>query len=86
MTYKSAVAMIRISGPKIRSLRENQELTQLYLATAVEVTTETISRWERTDAPNIKKENGLKLAAALEVELDEILADREPSPEKKVKN
>ncbi len=41
----SGVAMVRISGEKLRSLREQQELTQLYLATAVEVTTETISRW-----------------------------------------
>ena len=43
---KSGVAMVQVSGPKIRSLREEQNLTQLYLATAVGVTTETISRWE----------------------------------------
>lgn len=82
MTHKSTIAMIRISGPKIRSLREHRGLTQLYLATAVEVTTETISRWERTSSPNIKKENGLKLAASLDVELDEILVKSEPIPEK----
>ncbi len=69
--------MIRISGPRVRRLREEQELTQLYLATAVEVTTETISRWERKDEPTIKKENGLKLAEALGVSLEEILAPAE---------
>lgn len=70
----SGMAMVRISGDKLRSLREQQELTQLYLATAVEVTTETISRWERAGTPNIKKENCQKLARALQVELDELLA------------
>ncbi len=73
--------MIRISGEKLRSLREQQELTQLYLATAVEVTTETISRWERAGTPNIKKDNGQKLAMALQVELDELLAAVDPIPD-----
>ncbi len=84
MTYKSAVAMVRINGPKVRSLREQQELTQLYLATAVAVTTETISRWERASRPTIKKENGLKLAEALQVELADILAETESKVEKTV--
>ena len=80
MINNSGVAMVRISGEKLRSLREQQELTQLYLATAVEVTTETISRWERAGTPNIKRGNGQKLALALEVELDELLADEDPVP------
>lgn len=71
---KSGIAMVRISGTRVRRLREEQELTQLYLATGVGVTTETISRWERKKAPTIKKENGLKLAEALGVSLEEILA------------
>lgn len=66
--------MVCISGSKVRSLREEQNLTQLYLATAVGVTTETISRWERQEAPTVKKENGLKLADALSVSLEEIIA------------
>ncbi len=74
---KSGIAMVGISGSKMRSLREEQNLTQLYLATAVGVTTETISRWERQEAPTIKKENGLKLADALTVSLEEILAPGE---------
>jgi transcriptional regulator with XRE-family HTH domain len=81
----SGVAMVRISGEKLRFLREQQELTQLYVATAVEVTTETISRWERAGTPNIKKENGQKLAMALQVELDDLLADVVPVPDEKQK-
>jgi len=69
----SGVAMIRIDGAKVRRLREGRGLTQLYVATAVEVTTDTISRWENRRYPTIKRENGLRLAAALEVELEEIL-------------
>jgi transcriptional regulator with XRE-family HTH domain len=65
--------MIQIDGQKIKLLREQQGLTQLYLATAVDVTTDTISRWENKRYPSIKKENGLRLAEALNVELEEIL-------------
>jgi len=65
--------MIKIDGHKIKSLREQQGLTQLYLATAVDVTTDTISRWENKRYPSIKKENGIRLAEALEVDLNEIL-------------
>ncbi|MBL4901547.1 MAG: helix-turn-helix transcriptional regulator [Desulfocapsa sp.] len=71
---KSGIAMVRVSGARIRSLREEQSLTQLYLATAVGVTTETISRWERKGAPTIKEENALKLAESLAVSLQDILA------------
>ena len=69
----SGVPMIRIDGAKVRQLREDRGLTQLYMATAVEVTTDTISRWENRRYPTIKRDNGLRLAAALEVELEEIL-------------
>ena len=69
--------MVRIDGDKVRKLRESLELTQLYLATAVGVTTDTISRWENRRYPTIKKENALKLAGALEVSLEEILEDHE---------
>ena len=73
--------MVQVSGSKVRALREEQNLTQLYLATAVGVTTETISRWERQEAPTLKEENGLKLADALAVSLPEILAVAEPQLE-----
>lgn len=65
--------MVRIDGARIKALREAKGLTQLYVATAVEVTTDTVSRWENKKYPTIKKENGLRLAEALEVALDEIL-------------
>ncbi len=69
----SGVAMIRIDGVRVKQLREEQGLTQLYLATAVGVTTDTISRWENRHYPTIKQENGLRLAQTLDVSLDEIL-------------
>ncbi len=68
-----AMTMVKIDGAKVKQIREELGLTQLYLATAVQVTTDTISRWENKRYPSIKKENGLKLAEALEVELDALL-------------
>ena len=67
--------MIKIDGTKIKHLREKQGLTQLYLATAVQVTTDTISRWENRRYPSIKKDNGVKLAEALNVSIEDILED-----------
>ncbi len=74
------MSMIKIDGTKIKHLREKQGLTQLYLATAVQVTTDTISRWENRRYPSIKKDNGVKLAEALNVSIEDILED--PSQEK----
>lgn len=71
--FPGPMTMIKIDGQKIKALREQQGLTQLYLATAVDVTTDTISRWENKRYPSIKKENGIRLAEALEVTLEEIL-------------
>ena len=65
--------MVRIDGARVRRMREEQGLTQLYLATAVGVTTDTISRWENRKYPSVKKENAQKLAETLGVELEEIL-------------
>ena len=70
---RGGVPMVKIDGGRIRALREEKGLTQLYLASAVEVTTDTISRWENRRYPTIKKENALKLAEALEVGIDDIL-------------
>lgn len=77
--YPSAQVMIKIDGARIRAIREAKGLTQLYIATAVDVTTDTVSRWENKRYPSIKKENGLKLAEALEVELEDILDIAEQS-------
>ncbi len=65
--------MVKIDGAKVKLLREKQGLTQLYIATAVQVTTDTISRWENKRYPSIKKENGLNLAEALGVDLEYLL-------------
>ncbi len=66
-------AVVKIDGDKVRRFREEKGLTQLYVATAVGVTTDTISRWENRRYPTIKRENAEKLAAALEMDLEEIL-------------
>lgn len=71
----SPMSMVKVDGAKIKRLREEQGLTQLYLATAVQVTTDTISRWENRRYPSIKKENGIKLAEALNVGLEDILEE-----------
>ena len=71
---------VDINGNKIRLLREQKELTQLYLATVVGVTTDTISRWENRRYPSIKPENARKLAEALGVPLEELLDDGPPEP------
>ena len=75
--YPAGPAMVKIDGTRVRAIREQKGLTQLYVATVVEVTTDTVSRWENRRYPTIKKENGLKLAEALEVELSEILDSAE---------
>lgn len=68
---------VDINGIKIRSLREQNDLTQLYLATVVGVTTDTISRWENRRYPSIKLENARKLADALGVSLEELLEEKD---------
>ncbi|MBM9519578.1 helix-turn-helix transcriptional regulator [Desulforhopalus vacuolatus] len=77
----SPMAMVKIDGPTIKKLREQQGLTQLYVATAVSVTTDTISRWENGRYPSIKRENCIKLAETLGVPLKQLLLpEEEPVP------
>jgi transcriptional regulator with XRE-family HTH domain len=71
--------MIRIDGTRAKEIREKKGLTQLYVATAVEVTTETISRWENRRYPSVKAENAEKLAEALEVDLADIIESQAPT-------
>ncbi len=82
-SFAGPMSMVKIDGAKIKQLREQQGLTQLYLATAVEVTTDTISRWENRRYPSIKRDNGLKLAEALNVPLEDILEETPSSPSRK---
>jgi len=76
-TYPGPSQMVKIDGSKVRSLRESKGLTQLYIATVVGVTTDTISRWENKRYPTIKEENARRLAEALEVSLSDILEKEE---------
>jgi transcriptional regulator with XRE-family HTH domain len=73
--------MVRIDGAKARRIREQNGLTQLYVATVVQVTTDTISRWENRRYPTIKKDNAEKLAEALGVELSALLDETEVAVE-----
>ncbi|MCD6526259.1 MAG: helix-turn-helix domain-containing protein [Desulfuromonas sp.] len=66
-------ATLQIDGSAIKSIREQQSLTQLYVAKMVGVTTDTISRWENNRYPTIKRLNAERLAEALEVELEQIV-------------
>lgn len=74
------IPMVNIDGAKIRRIREEKGLTQLYVATVVGVTTDTISRWENRRYPNIKKENAVKLAEALEIQMADIIDHGHPAP------
>ncbi|RII29210.1 MAG: XRE family transcriptional regulator [Geobacter sp.] len=80
---KSTSPVVAVNGSSVRNIRETKKLTQLYVANVVGVTTDTISRWENNRYPTIKRDNAEKLAAALEVPLNEILRRDEepPSPE-----
>ena len=73
---------VAIDGDAARRIREEKRLTQLYVSKVVGVTTDTVSRWENNRYPTIRRENALKLAEALEVELAEILKkDHEQQPQ-----
>ncbi|MDP3479857.1 MAG: helix-turn-helix transcriptional regulator [Desulfoprunum sp.] len=76
--------MVRIDGSKVKRLREQQGLTQLYVATAVQVTTDTISRWENKRYPSVKKENCIRLAETLGVSFEDILEQHELSDNEEV--
>ncbi len=79
ITTLNNVIAPKINGETIRRLREEKGLTQLYVATVVGVTTDTISRWEHRRYPSIKPENAKKLAEALGVALEEILDHATPA-------
>ncbi len=69
---------VAIDGEAIRQIREEKRLTQLYVSKVVGVTTDTVSRWENKRYPTIRRDNAIKLAEALEVELENILKQEMP--------
>ncbi len=73
--------IVAIDGTAIKKIREAKKLTQLYVASVVGVTTDTISRWENNRYPTIKRDNAEKVATALEVPLGEILRQEPEAPE-----
>ena len=78
---KTAPTGVAVDGQRLRTIREEKRLTQLYVANVVGVTTDTISRWENNRYPSIKRENAEKLALALEVPLADIVRQEEAEPE-----
>jgi transcriptional regulator with XRE-family HTH domain len=78
-TEKIQSPAVAIDGAKVRAIREIKKLTQLYVASVVGVTTDTISRWENNRYPSIKRENAEKLADALEAQLADILRCDSPT-------
>jgi transcriptional regulator with XRE-family HTH domain len=74
---KGKVPIVSIEGRRIKRIREEKKLTQLYVASVVGVTTDTISRWENNRYPTVRRDNAEKLAMALEVDLSEILKAEE---------
>jgi len=75
---------IPIDGDKIKKRREELGLTQLYVASIVGVTTDTISRWENKKYPTIKRENALKLAKALEIDIIELIKEEKKQNNKEI--
>lgn len=75
---KGKAPIVSIDGAKAKRIREGKKLTQLYVASVVGVTTDTISRWENNRYPSIRRDNAEKFAAALEVDLAEILKQEAP--------
>ena len=70
---RSPASRVSIDGSRVKYLRESRGLTQLYIATFLGVTTDTVSRWENKKYPTVKWENVEKLAEALEVDVEEII-------------
>ena len=56
---------VAVDGTKVRTIREGKKLTQLYVASVVGVTTDTISRWENNRYPTRKRDNAQKVAGAI---------------------
>lgn len=72
-TQRSPASRVRVNGGTIKFIRESKGLTQLYVASFLGVTTDTISRWENGRYPTVKWDNVERLAKALEVEAEELL-------------
>ena len=63
---------VAIDGDRVRQIREEKALTQLYVAEVVGVSVDTVSRWENKRTQAIRADNVRALAAALEVPVEDI--------------
>ena len=72
-TTQESNSTVCLDSAEVKRIREELQLTQLYVSKVVGVTTDTISRWENNRYPTIRRENALKLAEALDVPLTDIL-------------
>lgn len=75
--YMENSSTVCLDAVEVKRIREEMQLTQLYVSKVVGVTTDTISRWENNRYPTIRRENALKLAEALEVPLIALLLKTE---------
>ena len=71
--YDDKSSTVCLDAAEVKRIREGQQLTQFYVSKVVGVTTDTISRWENNRYPTIRRENALKLAEALDVQLGDLL-------------
>jgi len=69
---------VQLDGSAIRQIREEQKLTQYYIAKVVGVTIDTVSRWENNRYPSVRRENALLLSEALGVPVESILLKASP--------
>lgn len=83
-SYDDKSSTVCLDAAEVKRIREGQQLTQFYVSKVVGVTTDTISRWENNRYPTIRRENALKLAEALDVQLGDLLLKpvEEPAEEK----
>lgn len=82
--HDDKASTVCLDSAKVKRIREELQLTQLYVSKVVGVTTDTVSRWENNRYPTIRRENALKLAEALNAPLAELLlkpVEDAPPPE-----
>lgn len=85
--YEDKTSTVCVDANEVKRIRDEMQLTQLYISKVVGVTTDTISRWENNRYPTIRRENAIKLAEALDVSLDDILLKTSDNiPEDQSKN
>lgn len=76
MNYEETLgttSTVCLDAAEVKRIREESQLTQLYVSKVVGVTTDTISRWENNRYPTIRRENAIKLAEALDVPVADLL-------------